>query len=140
MLRVFSAPLEKISRRYLRAQAVALLATGLDFLVTLALREGAGLYYAAAVFAGASCGAVTAFLLNRHWVFRAGELPAGGQLLRFILALGGSVLINTGGTYLLTETAGLHYLLSKMLVAVAVGLTYSYIVLKHFVFTPHASN
>ena len=140
MLRALSSPLEKISRRYLRAQGVALLATGLDFLVTLALREGAGLFYALAVFAGATCGAVTAFLLNRHWVFRAGQLPAGGQLLRFLLALGGSVLINTGGTYLVTEITGLHYLLSKMLVAVAVGLTYSYMVLKHFVFSAHASD
>jgi putative flippase GtrA len=62
-----------------------------------------------------------------------------GQALRYVVVLGGSVVLNTAGTFAVTELAHSHYLLSKGLVAVAIGVTYSYFALKTFVFTDDAN-
>jgi putative flippase GtrA len=130
----FAAILEKNKLRYLRAQLVAVFATSIDFGATMLLKEGFKIYYVIAVASGACCGAVTAFILNRNWVFAGsdGRLPA--QALRFAVALSGSALLNTTGTYAVTEYFHCHYLLSKIIVAVIIGLSYSYFVLKYFVF------
>jgi len=130
---------DKIKSRYLRAQMVAAVATGIDFGVTLLTKELVGIHYVYAVAAGALCGAITAFLLNRNWVFAAANGNVAVQAFRYVVALGGSVLLNTAGTYALTELVHSHYLLSKVMVAVAIGVTYSYFVLKSFVFTGDAS-
>jgi len=130
---------DKIKSRYIRAQMVALAATGIDFAVTLFTKELLGMHYVTAVSLGAGCGAVTAFLLNRNWTFGARNGHAGTQAFRFLVALGGSALLNTLGTYLVTELFHSHYFLSKVLVAVLVGITYSYFVLKSFVFTADAN-
>jgi putative flippase GtrA len=130
---------DKIKSRYLRAQMVAVIATGIDFGATLFTKELVRIHYVYAVAFGALCGAVTAFLLNRHWVFAAGEGNVAAQALRYSMALGGSVVLNTAGTYAITELVHSHYLLSKAMVAVAIGVTYSYFVLKTFVFTADAN-
>ena len=128
----FSPP--AIRNRYLRAQMVAVLATGVDFAVTILLREWMGIPYVTAVGCGACCGAITAFFLNRNWTFSASGHPAFAQAARFALALAGSAALNTAGTWWVTETFGSHYLLSKTGVAVFIGLTYSWFILKFFVF------
>jgi len=129
---------DRIQSRYLRAQLVAALATGIDFTVTLTLKELFGFYYVVAVATGACFGAVTAFLLNRNWVFAAAHGKAAAQAIRFLAALAGSAFLNTTGTYWVTETFHCHYLLSKIAVAVLIGSTYSYFVLKSFVFNHDA--
>ena len=123
-----------IRNRYLRAQMVAVISTTVDFAVTILLKEGIGLSYVNAVAFGACCGAVTAFLLNRNWTFSATNHSPILQASRFALALAGSAALNTLGTWWVTETFGSHYLLSKTCVAVFIGLTYSWFILKFFVF------
>ena len=103
-------------------------------MVTILLREGAGLYYVIAVGAGALAGGITAFILNRRWVFRAfGDHPAK-QAVRYMLVSGGSVVLNTAGTWFLTEVFTGQYLISKIIVSVLIGFTYSYYFSKRFVF------
>ncbi len=120
--------------KYFHTQVVALIASAIDFAVTIFLKEIGGFNYVAAVGLGACCGAVTAFMLNRHWVFKAFHSHILHQALRYIIASGGGVLLNTSGTYALTETFGLPYLLSKTLVSLVIGLTYSFYVVRSFVF------
>lgn len=119
---------------YLKAQITALLATTVDFTITILLAEWLKVWYLEAVAAGAACGAITAFLLNRSWVFRAQEKALHFQALRYLLVAAGSWFLNTGGVYLLTETTGISYLVSKSLVSIIVGLTYNYMLAKRFVF------
>jgi len=73
----------------------ATIADGIFYQVVLAIpmRAGEGGAYAAAALVGAIVGAVTNFLLNRHWVFRSrdkallvqGSQYAVGSLLTLLL-------------------------------------------------------
>jgi len=119
---------------WLRSQAVAITATSVDFLVTIGLKELAGLWYVGSTATGALCGAVTSFVLLRKWAFQKNEERWHGQAARYVIASGTSLLLNTGGVWLLTEVFDIQYVVSKIIVAVLMGLTVNYLMFKHFVF------
>jgi putative flippase GtrA len=119
---------------WLRSQGVAITATSTDFLVTIFLKEVAGVWYVASNALGAFCGAVVSFLLLRNWAFKRHDEHWHGQAVRYIIASGMSLLLNTGGVWLLTELLDIQYIVSKMIVAVLMGLTVNYWMFKHFVF------
>jgi putative flippase GtrA len=119
---------------WLRSQAVAITATSVDFLVTIGLKELAGLLLAISTGTGAICGAVTSFVLLRQWAFQRQDQRWHGQAARYILASGLSILLNTGGVLLLTHVFGIQYIISKTLVAILMGLTVNYFMFKYFVF------
>ena len=120
--------------RFLRFQLSALTATMVDFSMTIIFKNIFGLHYTTAVALGAFCGAITAFLINRFWVFSATENHLAKQAFKYSAVVLGSIFLNTAGTYLLTESMMLTYLLSKAIVALIVGFTYSYYFSKRFVF------
>ncbi len=119
---------------YLRSQFSALLATVTDFVVTIVFKEIVGIWYVHAVAIGAAVGAITAFVLNRNWVFKAQSKSVKQQAFRYILVAFGSWLLNTSGVYLLTESVGISYLYSKVVVSILIGLSYNFILAKRFVF------
>lgn len=119
---------------WLRSQGVAMTATATDFLVTIGLKELAGLWYVASNATGALCGAVVSFLLLRNWAFQRTTTKWHGQALRYVIASGMSLLLNTGGVWLLTELFDIQYVVSKTMVAVLMGLTVNYWMFRHFVF------
>jgi putative flippase GtrA len=119
---------------WLRSQAVALSATGTDFLVTIGLKELAGLWYVASNATGALCGATVSFLLLRNWAFQRHDQQWHGQAGRYLIASGISLLLNTGGVWFFTETFGIQYVVSKTGMAILMGLTVNYLMFKHFVF------
>jgi len=119
---------------WLRSQAAALTATGTDFLVTIVLKELAGLWYVAANATGALSGAVVSFLLLRNWAFKKHNQRWHGQAVRYAAASAMSLILNTSGVWLLTEAFGIQYIVSKTLVAILMGLTINYLLFKHFVF------
>jgi putative flippase GtrA len=121
-------------KSFFRFQITALLATSIDFSVTILFKEILGFHYSLAVAIGATCGAVTAFTINRYWVFRALEKHPAEQAFRYMLVAAGSVVLNTAGTYLVTETLRSPYLVSKAVTAMVIGFTYSYYFSKRFVF------
>ena len=122
------------NKKFLRFQLTAIVATGIDFLFTIVLKEIFLLNYSIAVAMGATLGAVTAFSVNRYWVFRSLETHPVEQGLRYLLVAAGSIVLNTAGTYILTELTYLPYLVSKAIVALVIGFTYSYYFSKRFVF------
>ena len=122
------------TKKFLRFQLTAILATTIDFLTTIILKEIFKMPYPMAVALGAGAGAFTAFSINRYWVFRSIEKHPFGQLLRYLIVAFGSILLNTAGTFLLTENLHLPYLISKAIVALIIGFTYSYYFSKRFVF------
>lgn len=121
-------------RKFLRFQLTAMTATFVDFFITWILKEFGQIYYPYAVGIGACLGACTAFFINRHWVFKSLDGHPMSQGLRYMLVAGGSVVLNSSGTYLLTETMHTPYLVSKGIVALIIGFTYSYYFSKRFVF------
>lgn len=122
------------NRRFLRFQLTALLATLVDFSLTVFFKNVFGFHYTLAVALGACSGAITAFIVNRYWVFSSTNHHPAMQAIKYSAVVAGSVILNTGGTYLLTETTILTYLISKAIVALIVGFTYSYYFSKRFVF------
>jgi putative flippase GtrA len=121
-------------RQFIRFQLTALTATCIDFIITIITKEYTGFHYTIAVATGATAGAITAFTLNRYWVFRAVEQHPAGQAIRYVLVAFGSVVLNTIGTYLVTEILITPYLISKALISLIIGFTYSYHFAKRFVF------
>jgi putative flippase GtrA len=121
-------------KKFLRFQLTAIIATTADFLVTIGLKEIYEVNYSLAVAIGATAGAITAFTINRYWVFKALELHPLEQGMRYLFVAMGSVILNTTGTWMLTEFFQFPYIVSKAIIALIVGFTYSYYFSKRFVF------
>ena len=119
---------------FFRFQFTALMATTVDFLITIFFKEGFHVYYSWSVAAGACCGAITAFLINRYWVFNSLEKHPLEQAIRYLAVAAGNVILNTAGTYSITETFNCPYLVSKTIASIVIGFTYSYYFSKRFVF------
>ena len=75
----------------------------------------------------------TGFWLNRYVTFRHSPLPTGTQLFRYLLSIGGSVVVNYAGLKFFVEFCGLWATPSQML-ATFVTMIYSYLVAKYFTF------
>ncbi|NDG84411.1 MAG: GtrA family protein [Proteobacteria bacterium] len=121
-------------KRFSKAQVSALAATAVDFGSLVLLAEKAGVPYPYGVASGAFAGAITNFFMNRHWSFEAHEAPIHGQAFRYFLVSGGSLLLNTFGVMLWTETFHLHYLGSKIVTAILVGILFNYPLHRDFVY------
>lgn len=122
-------------RTFFKAQLSSLLATAVDFLTMVCLVELFGLHYSLAVVAGAVAGALSNFLVNRYWSFKVSDMPVKQQSLKYVVVWTGSVLLNVTGVYILTHFARLSYMLSKIIVAVLVGLGFNYVLQKKYVFS-----
>ncbi|GAB4250033.1 MAG: GtrA family protein [Saprospiraceae bacterium] len=119
---------------WVRAQGAAIAATTVDFLVTILFTELFGVYYVWSNATGAFCGAVISFLLCRHWAFKRSDKRWTWQALRYMLASGLSIYLNTLGVWLITEAYGMPYLWSKVIVASFIGLTVNFLTFRYFVF------
>ncbi len=119
---------------YVRSQLSAVLATLVDFATMVVLVEHVGLHYVLATALGALAGGATAFLANRHWSFLAAHRAWDAQAARYGLVWAGSVGLNCGLVYLLTEHGGLAYTASKAVTAILVGIGFNFPLHRHFVF------
>lgn len=117
-----------------RAQAASMVATGVDFGSLVLLVEWGGVWYVAATAAGACFGAVVNFLMNRHWSFRAASARVHGQAIRYAAVSAGSLLLNSGGVWAFTESAGISYVYSKILTALLVAVCFNFPLHRYFVF------
>jgi putative flippase GtrA len=117
-----------------KATVAAIGATVVDFGTLTIWVEVLHQFYPIGVALGAAFGAVTNFLLNRHWAFDAARVPVGIQALKYAVVSAGSLLLNTGGVYLVTEKLHLFYLFSKIGVALVVALLFNYPLQRFFVY------
>lgn len=120
--------------RLLKAQAAAATGTAVDFLVTIACVEGLHCWYLLATALGNAAGGLTNFYLGRHLVFKATQQRARLQGVRYLVVWLGSMLLNAGGVYLLTELLHANYLISKIVVSLIVGIGFNYFMQLYFVF------
>ena len=119
---------------FLRYNVVAVSATLIDFLVFVFLFEALHIWYVEATFIGAISGGILAYFLNRNWVFVSKEGRLSKQAIKFLLVWGSSILLNTLGLYLIVENTQINEVISKIIVAVVVGLGFNFLMNKFFVF------
>lgn len=119
---------------FLKYQTAALIATMVDFGVFFLLKDVFHVWYVYATALGALTGAITNFILCRNWAFSAREKKLVNQIGRYIMVSLGSLLLNTGLVYIITELFFLHENYSRVLTAILVAITYNFTLQKYFVF------
>ena len=118
---------------FCKAQMSSQVASLVDFTVSVVL-ERLGLWYFYAAFFGALSGGVVNCTVNYRWVFHAQGQKKKYVAIKYFIVWGISILLNTGGTYVLTEVSGVYFLFSKVVVAVLVGVFWNYQMQRLFVF------
>lgn len=119
---------------FIKAQASSLIASGVDFCVTIISVE---LLLWKAVTAGAVgtiTGGIVNFLLGRQWVFKAKNEAIHIQVFRYILVWLGNLGLNIAGMALLVNVLDANYVFAKIFVSVLVGICYNYVLQKKYVF------
>ncbi len=119
---------------FCKAQLSAQIATVVDFTVTALLAEVFGLWYLIATFLGALGGGIVNCIVNYHWVFHAKTLKKRFVAIKYLMVWCGSIVLNTGGTYLLTELSSQHFLIAKVIIAILVGFLWNYQMQRLFVY------
>lgn len=118
---------------FCKAQMSSQVASLVDFSVSVIL-ERLGLWYFYAAFLGAFSGGVVNCTVNYRWVFHSQGQKKKYVALKYFFVWGISILLNTGGTYVLTEISGVYFLFSKVVVAVVVAIMWNYQMQRLFVF------
>jgi putative flippase GtrA len=119
---------------FTKAQFTAQIATLTDFAVSLLLAEVFGLWYVWSSFLGALTGGLVNCSMNYRWVFHAEGLKKKDVAAKYIMVWTGSILLNTLGTYSLTELSQQHFLFAKAFVAVCVAVFWNYYLQRNFVY------
>lgn len=122
------------SNAYIKFQIAAVIATCIDYGIFALLTVVFHYYYLHAASISVLAGAITAFSLNRTWVFQAQHDNTLKQAINFIIVSIGNISLNLLLLFMLTETINIPYLLSKIIATVTIGLSYSYLANKYWVF------
>ena len=119
---------------FLRYNIVAGLATAIDFMVLVLLTEVSHLWYMLSGIIGALSGGIVSFIMERNWAFRKRSGNIYLQSIKYLAVWVTSILLNIWGLYLLVEFFHIHYILSKVVVAVIVGLGFNFLTHRYFIF------
>lgn len=119
---------------FLKSQTASLLATAADFSATFLCAEVIGLWYGSASVLGTVFGAMVHFAISRKWVFLAGRKPVGRQAVRYGIVWAGYLALSFVLLVSLTHYTGISYGVVKVIVAVALGIGYNYVLQRNFVF------
>lgn len=120
---------------YLKAQASSLVASAIDFGVTIIAVNLFGWWYLVASITGTVTGGAVNFYVNRKWVFESESTAIKWQILKYILVWAGNLIIVTAGVFILTRFFNLNYVLAKVFSSVLTGISYNYIMQKQFIFS-----
>lgn len=121
-------------KTFTRSQIASAVATGVDWALLFALVEFFHVWYVLATALGALVGAITNFLMNRHWSFEATHRGLQGQAARYAAISGASMTLNTLGVWAMTEWTRIHYSISVFVISIAVGFLFNYPLHRYWVF------
>ncbi len=124
----------KFWKSFFRYNLVSILATTVDFVSFVILTKVFCLWYVMSTIVSAFLGGVTAFWLNRNWVFVSKEENATTQFSKYALGWIGSVILNTSGIFFLVEYLQIDEVISKVIVSVVVGVSFNFLISKYFNF------
>lgn len=133
---------------FTKAMVSSQMASLVDIAMTFVLANVCGIYYLYSTLIGSVCGALSNCYVNYSWTFCAKDCSKMNVLIKYVIVWMGSIALNTCGTYLLTEwiirfhwTERLAsfaftniFMVPKIVVAVAVALSWNYVLQKHFVY------
>lgn len=122
---------------FIKSSAVALLATAVDYLTMVFGVESLNLHLTLAVAIGCAFGAVTSFLLGRYWAFDSRLNTIGNQAVKYLLSNLIITLANVLFVFAITKYLNLDYKVSKIIVAIFVGVFISYPLFRNYVFKKH---
>jgi len=116
-----------------RAQATSIISSSTDYIVFLFLQYF-GVFYVLSTTGGAICGAIISFNLSRNWAYKSTENKVQAQAVKYACASGFSLLMNILGMVLFVEQFQMNEEISKLIVAILVGLFINFPVYKYWVF------
>lgn len=120
---------------FIRAQFSAQIATLCDFAATILLAELFQLYYVLCTLFGAILGGVINCIVNYKWTFKSKECRKRDIALKYAAVWVGSIALNTGGTYLLTEMlVKVPFIIPKLIVSLLVAFFWNYNMQRIFVY------
>lgn len=119
---------------FLKAQGASMVASAVDFLVTIIAVELFGIWYVMGTIIGTVSGGVTHFTIGRTLVFNPTIKKVPTQIFKYFIAWNGSLLLNALGVFLVTQYLNVNYVISKILISILVGFSYNYIIQKKYVF------
>jgi putative flippase GtrA len=120
--------------QFLKAQVSSLIASLLDFVLTVLLVESLGVWYGLASVLGNIGGAITNFMIGRFWTFEAADKSPKQQAWKYALVWLGYVILNFGLLVLVKDFLRVDYRIAKIAVAILLSVTYNYLLQKSFVF------
>ena len=119
---------------FLKANVASLIASGFDWMVTVFVVSFFHIDEVIGSIIGTVCGGILNFLIGRNWVFQSRADKVHDQAFRYAIVWVGNLILNASGMYFFTRVINLHYLVSKVIVSLAVGFGYNYFLQKKFVF------
>src|SRR5699024_1988949 len=118
---------------FFKAQASAFIGGLSDYAIMLFCTEVLGIHYTLSIVISGTLGAVVNFSINKYWTFKSPS-PIGGQLVRFVVVVLGSIALKSSGTYLVTEFMEIDYKISRIIVELVVSLLFNYPLQRYWVF------
>lgn len=119
---------------FFRYNIVAGFATAVDFAILIMFTEVLGIWYVISASIGAVAGGITAFIFQRNWAFMKKDGKLSVQAVKYLLVWIVSILLNVAGVFILVDFLGYQYILSKVIVAVIIGIGFNFIMQKYFIF------
>jgi len=121
-------------RTLIKSQISSFLSTVVDFLITFSLTEIFKTWYLLSGVISTVCGGIINFLINRTMVFESLNEKILHQAFKYILVWLGYLCLSVLVFYILTDLCKINYLISKITTSIFLGLTYNFLLQKHFVF------
>ena len=119
---------------FIRSLIVSVLATITDYIISLILFHIGHVYEVYATAIGSFFGAFVSFYLGRTWAFQSQDGKMTHQAIKYLVALGISIFLNSYGVFLLVKFASLPFIIDRMIVTILVGILVNYQLFKRFVF------
>ena len=137
---------------FIRAQISAQIATIIDFILSILLNQVFGIYYLYATITGSVTGGIFNCVVNYKWTFRTEDCKPAYVFFKYILVWIGSIGLNSGGTFVLTEflkrennlinlSDSTAFITSTIIISVIVAVLWNYNLHRIFVFkNSHLNN
>ena len=121
-------------REFIKVQIGSILGSVADFGVTIFCTELKLSWYLVSSIMGNCAGGAVQFAISRKWIFKKSKSGIPVQLIKYLFFFLGNIVLAAAGIYIFTRFLHIHYIVSKLLSSVVLGLTYNYYMQKYFVF------